>query len=64
MIEDFTHVLPEDKPIHRKQKRHFMAQVFDLAEANRRARYFQEVREKAERVEKQAKMNMEQRYRL
>lgn len=57
MVEDFTHVLPEDKAVP-TPKRQFADQVFDLAEANKSAKYFQELRKEIEAIERHARQKI------
>lgn len=51
IVEDFTHVLPEDKPIHRKQDKELFNKIYDLQEANKQAKYYKEFREKLAAIE-------------
>lgn len=54
MVEDFTHVLPEDKskpPIVNR----FAEQIFDLKEANERAQYFRQLRQRMEDTERKSR---------
>jgi len=54
MIEDFTHVLPEDKaaPI---AKTPFQDQVFDLKTANEREKHLRQLRQELEVVEQNSR---------
>lgn len=54
-VEDFTYVLPEDKPIHRKRNQELFNKIYDLDEANRRSIYFNELRKQILEAENQAK---------
>lgn len=51
-VEDFTHVLPEDKITRSGAHKQLTGQIFDLVEANKAARHFREFREKVEEIEK------------
>lgn len=58
MAEDFTHVLPEDPP--ERKPRPPALQVFDLAEANARAKQYQAFREQLEEIENKARAKMQE----
>ncbi len=55
MIEDFTHVLPEDKPIHRKRNEDLFNRIYDLDEAMKRSKYYEDLRTKIEEAEERAR---------
>lgn len=54
MVEDFTHVLPEDKSKPKITNR-FAGQIFDLKEANERSQYFRQLRQKMEDIERKSR---------
>lgn len=64
MIEDFTHVLPEDKIPDIQTKSKFEGQVFDLSEANKKAAYYQDLREKMEATADMAKRSIKLKHKL
>lgn len=64
MIEDFTHVLPEDKAPNVPTKSKFAGQVFDLGEVNKKAAYYRDLREKMEATADMAKQSVRLKHKL
>jgi hypothetical protein len=59
-VEDFTHVLPEDKPIYRKRNKILFDRIYDLAEANALAKHYEQLRNCIAEIEAQARLKYSQ----
>lgn len=55
IVEDFTHVVPEDKPIHRKRNEELFNKIFDLEEVNKKAIHIKNLQKHIAQIELQAR---------